>query len=373
VSRLADILRRTGDLVLGKTYAPIAVGLLTLAVVFAVRVWDPPLVAVARLAVFDTYQRAAPRPYRPVPVRVVDIDDPSLAKLGQWPWPRWQVADLVRRLAALGAKVVVFDIVFAEPDRTSPNSLAQDWSAFPELAEVFKDAGALPDFDRHLADSFAETKVVTAVALTREPNDARPKIKASFATVGPDATGYLTAFHGAVGNLEVLENAADGNGSFAVVSSVDEVIRRAPLLQTLDGRIYPALSIEALRVAEDVGTVKIRGNSGGAEGSFGRPAGLERLQVGRHNVPLTPDGNIWVHYTENRPERMVPVWRIMADDGADARIADLIAGHIVLVGTSAAGLKDLRSTPLNPFEPGVLIHAQLIEQILLGWFLDRPA
>src|SRR5688572_2766879 len=108
-----------------------AVGLAALALALGIRLLDPGLITEARLAVFDLYQRIQPRPYEPAPVRVIDLDDESLARLGQWPWPRTQIAQLVERLTAMGAAAIAFDVVFAEPDRTSPAEILPLWPDSP--------------------------------------------------------------------------------------------------------------------------------------------------------------------------------------------------------------------------------------------------
>src|SRR5512145_1666318 len=112
------MLRRWTDLLLP--------GLLLLALA-AVQAADPRLLAEARWAVFDSYQRLKPRPFLPAPVRIVDIDDESLERLGQWPWSRARLAELVLRLEEMGAAAIALDIVLAEPDRTAPQALAAAW------------------------------------------------------------------------------------------------------------------------------------------------------------------------------------------------------------------------------------------------------
>ena len=112
--------------------------------------------------VFDAYQRARPRVYEAVPVRVVDIDDETLARTGQWPWPRTDVARLTRRLASAGAASIAYDFVFSEPDRTSPARIAQILRANPGARSHFDDVAALPDHDVILGQAFADAPSVSA-------------------------------------------------------------------------------------------------------------------------------------------------------------------------------------------------------------------
>jgi adenylate cyclase len=162
---------------------------------------------------FDLYQEAAPRQAGDAPISIVDIDDKSLNKLGQWPWPRSVVAQLVDRLREAGAAVVAFDIDFAEPDRTSPKSLlpllVQNGVGAAETENL---RAAVPDPDRRLAEAIGALPVVTGFILT-DHGDARPPApKAGFAFVGDDPLGHVDRFPAAVVNLPGLEEAAAGNG-----------------------------------------------------------------------------------------------------------------------------------------------------------------
>jgi adenylate cyclase len=334
-----------------------------------VRAQDPGVLVNLRLMVFDTYQRIHPRPYVPVPVRVVDIDDGSLARLGQWPWPRDLLARLVDRLREAGAAVIAFDMVFAEPDRSSPALIAAEWRRGPPaLAAVAPPPGTLPDHDAIFTASIARAPVVLGTVLTAAAGGQPPAQPWGMATTGDDPRPFLAAFRGAVANLPELEAAAQGVGSINAVPDADGVTRRTPLVVRLGDMIVPSLDAEALRVAQGAGThiVKASGASGSA--SFGVHSGVLAVRIGALEVATDPQAAVWVHFTGPRPERFLPAWQVL-DGSADP---DRLAGHIVLVGTSAAALKDMRATPLDPAAPGVEIHAQLLEQLLTGVQLTRP-
>lgn len=347
-------------------------GTLAIAGLTALRTLDLPLLEAARLAIFDGYQRLAPRPRPAAPVKVVDIDDPSLAAIGQWPWPRHKMALLVDRLTEAGAAVIVFDIVFAEPDRTGPGELAKAFAGSAERASLAALLDRLPDPDLSFASAIARSRVVLGFGLVDRPGEGEPELKTGFAMIGPDPADHLRAFRGAVGNLAVLEAEASGQGSFSVSTDDDEVIRRVPLVQILDGRPVPSLAVEALRVAQGAETLGIRTRSMTKAAAIGRRAGLETLRVGQIDIPVDPDGHVWLHYSERDRAKPLSAGTVLDPDMASNELRKLVGGHIVLVGTSAVGLKDLRATPLNPFEAGVNIHAELLEQILTGWFLARP-
>ena len=114
-------------------WIPIFFSLSLLALGVSLRITDPAIVQTLRLGVYDSFQRIKPREYKPAPVRIIDLDDETLEKMGQWPWPRTLVAEMVERLTELGAAVIAFDIVFAEPDRTSPQEVLPLWPDTPEV------------------------------------------------------------------------------------------------------------------------------------------------------------------------------------------------------------------------------------------------
>ncbi len=333
----------------------------------ALRVADPTPVRTLRLMGFDTLQRLEPRAYEPVPVRIIDLDDKSLAIHGQWPWPRTRIAELVDTLSALGAAVIAFDIVFAEPDRTSPRQLVETWSDVPALQKLVEN-DALPDHDEVLAEAFSKARVVTGFTLASGRPSRSPIPKAGFAYGGDDPTFYLPYLAASVSNLPILEEAAQGNGSFSVVEDADGVHRRVPLLFRHGERLYPALAAEAVRVAYGASAYKVKSAGASGEQSYGERTGITHVQIAGITAPTDPQGRFWVHFTEPRDERFIPAWKVL-DGSADPAE---IAGSILLVGTSASGLKDLRTTPLDPVAPGVVVHAEVIEQLLLEHFLQRP-
>ena len=335
----------------------------------AIRTGEPPVVEQARLLVFDTFMRLGPRAYDPsVPVRIVDLDDESLERLGQWPWPRNLVARLVDRLNELGAAVIAFDMVFAEPDRTSPGRMLAMWPSTPELDALRARADTLPDHDRILAEAIARANVVTGFVLTQGALTRAPAVKSSFAIAGDDPTPFVSHYPGAVVNLPEIEAAATGNGSFNNVADLDGVIRRVPLVFRLGDTLYPSLAAEALRVAQGARTYIVKSSGASGETGFGEHTGLNHIKIGRYVAPTDGQGAVWINYTGHKAERFISAWRVLQPDFDPG----LVAQRIVLIGTSAAGLMDLRATPLNPVVPGVEVHAEIIEQILTESYLYRP-
>ena len=347
---------------------PIFVGLSVVAATIAARIFLPDTFVRMRLFVFDSLQRAEPWEKASPEVRIVDIDDQSLARLGQWPWSRSTLAKMVIAMQDLGAGAIAFDVVLAEPDRTSPALLAKDWERSFRWRPPPGGSPALPDYDAELAKAFERGRVVTGFGLLAEENGASPAIKASFATIAGDPAATLGNFRGAISNLPALEAAAAGDGSFSFVPGRDQVVRRLPLLAAFRGKLAPSLALEALRVAQDEDTIVVRAEHNG--GPAGPVTGYT-IHVGAYEAPLDIDGAMILHHGPSSQGSRISAWRLL-DPQQRANLASEIGGHIVLVGTSAVGLSDLRSTPLNPLEPGVDLHARALEQILSHHFLTRP-
>jgi len=318
--------------------------------------------------VFDAFQQLHPREYTDAGVRIIDLDDESLARLGQWPWPRTKVARLETQLQRLGASATAYDIFFSEPDRTSPRRIAASWPDTAEFAALKDRVSKLPDHDLLLARALKEGRAVLGFALSGDHNDIFPASKANFAFGGDGPLAYLRDYPGAVANLPRLEEAAAGLGNVSVAPELDQVIRTTALIFRRGKTLLPALSIEALRVAQGATSFAVKATGASGELSGGQHTGITALKVGQFIVPTDAHGAIWVYYTETAPGRTIPAWEIFEKDFDPSTIE----GALCFIGTSASGLKDIRATPLNPASPGVEVHANVAEQIITQTFLQRP-
>jgi adenylate cyclase len=331
------------------------------AVTTAVFIANPGVLTSMRSIVFDTYQRLSPAP--PVagdPVRIVAIDEESLARLGQWPWPRPVLARLTDNLGAQGARAVVFDVLFAEPDRTSPEQMLA-WMAPERSARIRNVIAGWPTHDGEFAAAIARNSVVLAVAMQSEPTTEMFPFKAGMATRGPDPSPSLSRYSGFSDNLPELTDAAQGLGFINWIPDRDQVIRRVPLLAVHDSTVVPSLALEALRVSEQQSTYVVQTFGGERPGVLG-------VRLGDRLFPTDPQSAVFIHFRHSDRASYIPAWRVVEGefDSSD------IAGKIILVGATAPGLMDLRATPLDASVPGVEVHEQVIEQMLAGRFLTRP-
>lgn len=323
------------------------------------------------MLLFDSYQRAAPRPYQPAPVRVVDIDEESIRRLGQWPWPRTDIARLTEQLSKAGAAVIAYDIVFSEPDRTSPARIAERLRRDGQQGAALARLAELPDNDAKLAEAFANAPVVGGYFLVLSGGGPPPVPQTGMAVAGSPLQGAVPRYRSAIQSLPQLREAAAGAGFVTLPGEDDSIVRKAPLLALAGGQILPSLSLDAVRQAQGAGAIVVKTSDGSGEGggAAGQPVALK---VGQFEVPLTADGAMWVHYTRPQAERTVPAWKVLEGGMSDAQMQETFGGMIVFVGAGAIGLRDLVSTPLGTRDLGVMVHAQAAEQMILGKFLMRP-
>ncbi|MBN8997979.1 MAG: adenylate/guanylate cyclase domain-containing protein [Rhizobiales bacterium] len=331
------------------------------------RLSDPFPVQALRYLGFDLYQRIDPAP--PIadkPVVVVDIDEASLKAVGQWPWPRSLMAELTQRLAEAGAASIAFDVLFSEADQTSPEQVIKRLP--PDVAAR---VGAVIDpaagNDTRFAEALMATPSILGISLSSDGGEP-PQIKAGFAVAGDDPRPFVPDFSGAVRNLPALEDATHGIGSINWIPDRDQIVRRVPLVLRVGNQFVPSLAAEALRVAQGAGSYLLKSSNASGEEAFGALTGLNHVRIGDVVVPTDAEGAIWLRFRPSDPGSFIPAKDVL--DGSMA--ADAVAGRIVLVGTSAAGLLDLRATPIDVAVPGVEIHAQVIEHILSGSSFARP-
>ena len=332
--------------------------LLLLLALAALRIFDPLPIQELRVRVFDLFQVMQPREATERPVVIIDIDEQSLRSVGQWPWPRTRIADLISRLTQMGALVIAFDVVFAEPDRMSPSVAADEFRDLDDATRT--KLRALPSNDAVLADALKNSRVVLGESglpfAVAQPEGARPPI--GLATMGGDPRPFLLNFPGLLRNVPQLEQSASGRGLFTIRAERDGIVRRVPIVMQAQGTVMPSLSLEMLRVASGSNTVLVRSDN----------AGVQSAAVPGFVIPTDRNGQLWIHFAPHDKARYVS-----AGDVLEGKVpADRIARRLVLIGTSAVGLLDSKTTPIDPVMPGVEVHAQVLESVLTQSVLTSP-
>jgi adenylate cyclase len=343
----------------GRRFGYARLACLALLVGFAaLRIADPAPIEELRVRTFDGFQRIDPRKKTARPVAIVDIDEKSMEKLGQWPWPRTRIADLVTELTRLGAVVIAFDVVFSEPDRLNPDVAADTFRNLDE--ETRARLRALPSNDQIFAEAISASRVVLGQSGLPEELTALDKTLpvTGLAMLGEEPQRFMFDFPGLLRNVGVLEHAAAGRGLFTINPERDGIVRRVPMIMQAQGLTMPSLSFEMLRVASGSGTILIKAEK----------AGIKSLGVKGFQIPTDNNGQLWVHFARNDSSLYVPAINVL-----DRTVApDKIAGKLVLIGTSAVGLNDIKTTPVSRAMPGVEIHAQVIESALAGAVISQP-
>jgi serine phosphatase RsbU (regulator of sigma subunit) len=332
-------------------------GLLVLAIAASIRAFDPSFVEGPRLHGFDAAQRLWPRIEPNDRVQVVAIDEQSLAAKGQWPWPRTLIADLVRRIAAGRPAVLGIDILFAEPDRYSPQRIAQSLSGAP--SEVTAALANLPEGDALLGDAIGTVPTALVAYPSRQalPRPAGPQlITTSVREQGSDSRPFLFNYASLIRTLPAIARRERGEGAVAVNFDLDGVLRRVPLVVLAEGRLVPAFAVAVVAAAQRQSSAVI---AAGAQG-------VEHVAAGEVAAPTDARGRAILHFAPRQLSYFGA-----ADVLDPAFDVGQFAGHIVLLGVTGAGIVDQKQTPLGVME-GIQIHAQLIESMLDGSLLQRP-
>jgi signal transduction histidine kinase len=306
---------------------------------------------------FDTYQRFPPPGSTQSQVVVVDIDDESLQRVGQWPWRRDRLARLID--AAAGARVVGLDILLTEPDRLSPGTLVDQWPGLPP--EVKAAVSALPQPDAILAKSMTAVPVVLAAAAARTDGEDGPVTlvaETPIFEIGSDPRGALPRYRSVAWPLPEHVAAARGVGLVSSLSEPDGIIRRIPVVAAVGSVLMPSFAVEVMRVAANADRISLSSD----------PLGSRDLEIGDHHIVIDTAGRVWPQSGKDRAAQSVSAYRVLDGEIAPAVFRD----RIVLIGASAAGLGDVLVTPLGHAEPAVIAQAQLIDSMLARDVLWRP-
>jgi serine phosphatase RsbU (regulator of sigma subunit)/CHASE2 domain-containing sensor protein len=326
------------------------------AVAVLLRALDIGIVPETRLRGFDIEERLWPRVSDPPRVAIIDIDEASLARYGQWPWPRDLVADLVRRIAEGQPRVLGIDIVFAERDRLSPPEIARELRHLP--APLAEGLAQQPPSEQALIDAMRTVPTVLALAPGREdlPPSSEPTHPAPIRQAGGDPNPFLTSYKSLLRSLPELGAAAQAAGAISAEPDDDGVVRRVALAVTHQGTIIPSFALEVLRIAGAEHSVVID------TGSFG----IKDIRIGDIVIPTDRRGRALLHFAP-RLARYISAVDILdpAYDPTELR------SQIVLLGVEGLAIAELQQTPLGLVQ-GVDLHAQLIESVLLGALLRRP-
>jgi serine phosphatase RsbU (regulator of sigma subunit) len=312
-----------------------------------------------RNAWFDAHQVLAPRQVERWPVTVVEIDQPSLRALGQWPWPRTRLAQLIQAIAGAGPAAVCVNVLMAEPDALSPERVLAAVPIGDRWARAALEA--LPSNDAVLAQALDDAPAVLVVAGTREPTGM--SLRAAPVTVRDTRAGHatdgpaLTHYAGALTSIDELNQRADGWGLISA-DPTRGVLRRIPMVASLGGTLVPTLAVEMLRVATGAPAVRLTTSGASVLG----------LSIGPLQVPTEPDGALRVYFAGHAAERFVSALEVLEGRVDPSRLER----QLVVIGLTGIGLHEYFDTPIGERVSGTEIQAELIENLVDGTWLMRP-
>jgi adenylate cyclase len=319
----------------------------------------------ARRLLFDQYQVTFPRKPLSQPVTIVAIDEPSLAAMGQWPWPRNKLAKLIDDINAQKPLAIGLDIYMPELDQTSPDQVAKNLpSSAAALAAGLKN---LPTHETILADALKRSPSILGVAAfdhaaqtTTDKIITKPIVTKPLGEQGSeDGLRHTKRFERVLASLPELQQASHGQALLSVPLD-NGVVRRIPLVMRLGENAVPSLALEMLRVATDSAAIEVTTDSRGVQG----------VQVADLRVNTQEDAEIWLHAApiQSTITRYVSALSVMQGKANPEQFEN----KLVLLGLTGAGLNDMRTTPLGELVPGIEIQAQVIESILDQRLLRRP-
>lgn len=283
---------------------------------------------------------------------IVDIDEKSIKELGQWPWERDKFSKILTNLRDAGVGIIGLDIVFSEADKTSPNRFAKEWNINKTL----------PDYDAILSQTIAQTPTILGYVFSfdKANNNQAPAIPAIFVQKHKKSKEFLPQAKGVLTNLDIIQNAGYSSGFMNNIPDATGVIRSVPLMIEYKRMLYPSLAFELYRVASNAKKVTL---------DYAK-SGIERVELVHQRIPTDRFGRLYVNF--RGPAKSYKY--ISAVDILNKKFDKRsIEGKIVLIGTSAQGLMDLRSTPMDSVIPGVEVHANVLDNLLNQDMLERPS
>jgi adenylate cyclase len=307
-----------------------------------------------RLYGFDLIAQSWPRVPAGTPAVIVAIDEASLQRFGQWPWPRQLVAALVGRILADHPKALGIDILWPEPDRLSPARWAADERDLPPA--LARELAALPDHDASLAAAIAAGPTVLGVAGLRAEAGTAGKLTPVLVR-GDGPPRALPSYDALLRSLPVIDRAAAGHGLLSVDKDQDGAVRRLPTLAMVGDRLVPSLSLDMLRLA--VGAAGIE--------AFVADGGLVGVAVGGLALPTQPDGSIWLALAPSDPRRFVSAVELLDAAAPTGALTD----RLVILAVTGIGLLDRVATPLGQMV-GAELHAQMLESVAEERLAARP-
>jgi len=305
---------------------------------------------------FDLYQKVFPLNKQTSEVIIIDIDEKSLGKFGQFPWNRSIFAKILENVSATKPKAVGFDIFFTEKDKQSPEEIISAYNLIPtDVAQLQNIKGPDEIFREQLEKSKSVIAVLGSNVSSHGTYDRSAKAK--FLSKGGDPKEFTYSYPYSIGSLEKLEKSAKGLGSISFLDQTDGIIRSLPLIVRFENKLYPTMGLEMVRIGSNQKNLYVEMNE----------IGINRISARPYKISSDPNGIIWIRYKKSLKNQYISASSVFDGKFDPKRFKD----KYVLIGASAQGLFDLVKTPLGVTIPGVEVHGNVIENILDQSYLIR--
>ena len=322
----------------------------------ALKIVNPSFIKSISYLSFDLYQKVFPLEKRETDVIIIDIDEKSLGKFGQFPWSRSVFAKIIENVNTSNPKAIGFDVFFSEKDKQSPEEVIKAYNLIPtDVSELQNIKGHDEIFREQLEKSKSVIAVLGSSVPSHSTHDRSPK--ARFLSKGGDPKNFTYAYPYSIGSLEKLEKSAKGLGSISFLDQTDGIIRSLPLVVRLQNKLYPTMGLEMVRIGSNQKNLYLEMNE----------IGIDRISSRPYKINSDPNGIIWIRYKNSLKSQYISASSVFDGKFDEARFKD----KYVLIGASAQGLFDLVKNPLGVTIPGVEVHANVIENILDQSYLIR--
>jgi adenylate cyclase len=288
-------------------------------------------------------------------VVIIDIDEKSLDKIGQWPWGRDKVSELLEKLTNAGVGAIGMDILFAEEDKSSPHYILKDYN----ITNIY-----IRNNDEIFASTISNTPTILAYQFQIDGEEYLKQGEINIPAIVIEKNKqsddeYILNAKGVILNIPAVQNNAYSSGFFNNIPDESGMIRSVPLIIKYDDQMYPSLDLELIRASLGINKIVINYIENG----------IESISIGDFFIPTDRYGRLIVNFRgPSKTFKYISAYDILNND-FNKKDLD---GKIVLIGTTAAGLKDLRAIPFDNIYPGVEVHANVIDNILQGDFLTQP-
>jgi len=330
--------------------------LLILILLISLKIINPSFIKSVSFISFDLYQKAFPLKKDKSNVVIIDIDEESLGKFGQFPWNRTVFAKIIGNVNSNKPKSIAFDVFFAERDKQSPEEII---SAYNLIPSDVKDLQNLKDPDEVFKNQLNQSNTVLAVLGSNVPSHGNYKRspKARFFSKGGNPKNFTYNFPYSIGSLERLEKNVKGLGSISFLDQSDGVIRSLPLIVRFNKKLFPTLGLELIRVGTKKKNLIVKLDE----------SGINEIIVKPYKIKSDPNAIMWIRYKKPIKSQYISASKVYDGNFDESFFKD----KYVFIGASAQGLFDLVKTPLGNTIPGVEVHANVVENITNNTYLTR--